>query len=180
MPLAYFITFSTYGTWLHGTHKGKGSVDRKHNQHGTPFVAPDTTRLSNADTAMTQPAYVLDEAHRNIVRDAIIDIATEKQWDLLVLHVRTNHVHIVIRAEREPGRLMSDLKARASRDLNRANLDPPNRKRWTRHGSTLHLFTPAKVNEKIRYTIDQQGHKMAWYEKGNPNSKKPRNEPRTK
>jgi hypothetical protein len=29
MPLAYFITFTTYGTWLHGTAKGNGSVDRE-------------------------------------------------------------------------------------------------------------------------------------------------------
>jgi hypothetical protein len=29
-PLAYFITFTTYGTWLHGN--GAGSVDPAHNQ----------------------------------------------------------------------------------------------------------------------------------------------------
>ena len=40
MALAYFITFSTYGTWLHGTTKGKGSVDREHNQHGCPSLRP--------------------------------------------------------------------------------------------------------------------------------------------
>ena len=32
MALAYFITFTTYGTWLPGSVKGKGSVDREHNQ----------------------------------------------------------------------------------------------------------------------------------------------------
>ena len=187
MALAYFITFSTYGTWLHGTQKGKGSVDRNNNQPGTPFVSPDANRLTRERATMTQPAYVLGETHRTVVRDAIIDLSTEKEWDLLALHVRTNHVHVVIRADREPGRLISDLKARASRDLNRAKLDPPNRKRWTRHGSTLHLFTHQQVNEKIRYTIDHQGRMMAWYEKINPQTNphnnprnNPRNEPRTK
>ena len=34
MALAYFITFSTYGSWLHGTKKGMGSVDREHNEYG--------------------------------------------------------------------------------------------------------------------------------------------------
>ena len=94
----------------------------------------------------------------------------EKGWDLLALHARTNHVHVVVSADREPGRLMSDLKARSSRDLNRAGFDSPDRKRWTRHGSTLHLFTMGKVEEKIRYTIDEQGATMEWYGK----------EPRTK
>jgi hypothetical protein len=127
MPLAYFITFSTYGTWLHGTHKGKGSVDRTHNKPGTPYLPTDAARHQRERASMNHPAYVLDLARRTIVRDAIIDISTEKHWDLLALHVRTNHVHVVIRADREPGRLMSDLKARASRDLNRAELDPSHR-----------------------------------------------------
>jgi hypothetical protein len=38
-PLAYFITFSTYGAWLHG--RGVGSVDKLHNEVGTPFLAAD-------------------------------------------------------------------------------------------------------------------------------------------
>jgi REP element-mobilizing transposase RayT len=165
MALGYFITFSTYGTWLHGTDKGLGSVDREHNQPGSPFVEPNAERMEDEWEAMTQPAWVMDAPRRKVVRDAIVEMCREKGWDLLALHVRTNHVHVVVSADREPGRLMSDLKARASRELNRAGLDPPDRKRWTRHGSTLHLFTVEKVQEKARYTIDEQGAMMEWYEK---------------
>jgi hypothetical protein len=35
-PLAYLITFNTYGSWLHGDRRG--SVDRFHNRYGTPRV----------------------------------------------------------------------------------------------------------------------------------------------
>src|SRR6266478_1713782 len=38
-PVAYFITFTTYGTWLHG--RAPGSVDREHNQPGTAFLPAD-------------------------------------------------------------------------------------------------------------------------------------------
>ena len=171
--LAYFITFSTYGTWLHGTDKGMGSVDAEHNGYGSPFIEPDAQRMNEAQASMVQPAYLLDAPRRRIVRDAIIAICREKGWNLLALHVRTNHVHVVVQAERDPGRLMSDLKARASRDLNRAGLDPPERRRWTRHGSTIYLFEEENVHEKIRYTIDGQGRMMEWYEKDHQ-------EPRTK
>lgn len=164
MALAYFITFSTYGTWLHGTDKGLGSVDARHNQPGTPFVEPDARRLQREREAMAQPMYVMDAPRRSIVRDAVVAICREKDWNLRALHVRSNHVHVVVGAAREPGRLMSDLKARASRELNRAGLDTPDRKRWTRHGSTIHLFTLEKVSEKVRYTIEEQGPKMAWYQ----------------
>src|SRR4051794_5003485 len=103
MALAYFITFSTYGTWLHGTDKGLGSVDRQHNVHGTPFVEPDARRERDAAERMTEPPYILGESARRIVRDAIVDICTEKGWTLRALHVRSNHVHVVVSADREPG-----------------------------------------------------------------------------
>ena len=164
MPLAYFITFSTYGTWLHGTDKGAGSVDRDHNTYGQAFVAPDPKRLDRARALMTQPPYVLDAARREVVLNALVTLCREKGWSLLAAHVRSNHVHVVIAADREPGRLMSDMKARASRDLNRAGLDPADRTRWTRHGSTRHLFDTVAVAEKIVYTLDEQGGRMAHYD----------------
>ena len=168
MALAYFITFSTYGTWLHGTDKGQGSVDREQNVYGKPFVAPDPHREREAAERMNEPPYALHERARIIVRDAMVDLCQEKGWKLLAIHVRSNHVHCVISAEREPGRLMSDLKARASRELNRLLVDSQT-KRWTRHGSTRHLFDDASVAAASTYTLDQQGPVMAVYDpRGEP------------
>jgi REP element-mobilizing transposase RayT len=166
MALAYFITFTTYGTWLHGTDKGMGSVDDEHNQFGTPFIAPDIDRFSAARDAMKQPPYTLDASRRDIDRDAIVGLAEGKQWRLWALHVRSNHVHVVVTADRDPGRLMSDMKARASRDLNRLESDQAERMRWTRHGSTRHLFEWSAVEEKVRYTLDEQGERMAYFDGG--------------
>jgi REP element-mobilizing transposase RayT len=164
MALAYFITFTTYGTWLHGTAKGKGSVDRKHNQFGEEFVAPNLKRHSVEQCVMSQPPYALDSARRKIVRDTIAGLCREKQWQLLAMHVRTNHVHLVVSADRDPDRLMSDMKARASRKLTQAGFETSSRKRWTRHGSTVHLFDEASVAEKIDYTLHRQGTPMAFFD----------------
>jgi REP element-mobilizing transposase RayT len=164
MALAYFITFTTYGTWLHGSAKGKGSVDAEHNVFGTPFVAPDAVREQQAREAMIQPPYVMGPAEREIVCQAIVQLAKDRGWNLLAAHARSNHVHVVISADRDPGRLMSDLKGRASRDLTLAGFDNAERRRWTRHGSTLHLFREEEVEAKIRYTLDEQGERMAWYD----------------
>lgn len=60
---------------------------------------------------------------------------------------------------------MSDLKARASRDLTRAGFETANRRRWTRHDSTKHLFREEEVAAKIRYTLDEQAPRMSWYAK---------------
>jgi REP element-mobilizing transposase RayT len=164
LALAFFITFSTNGTWLHGTSKGPGSVDDEHERFGTPFVAADPRRESVERYAMAQPPYELDAGRRTVVRDAIVALCAGKRWRLFALHVRSNHVHVVISAGREPGRLLSDMKARASRDLTRAGFDSAERIRWTRHGSTRHLFDPVSVEQKVRYTLDEQGERTAWFD----------------
>jgi REP element-mobilizing transposase RayT len=161
MALACFITFSTYGTWLHGS--AKGSVDSEHNAFGTPLLEADGPRENHVRDAMVQPPYVMSAAERDIVCKAIVELARERGWLLLAVQVRTNHVHVVISADRDPGRLMSELKARASRDLTSAGFDNAERRRWTRHGSTLHLFREEDVEAKTRYTLDEQGERMAWY-----------------
>jgi REP element-mobilizing transposase RayT len=172
MAIAYFITFSTYGTWLHGADKGMGSVDRDHNEQGADFVTPDPAVEQEACDAMAQPVYTMDAPRRERVRDAIVSLAKERAWQLLAVHVRSNHVHVVIRADRDPGRLMSDLKGRASRDLTLTGFENADRRRWTRHGSTKHLFTAEEVEDKIEYTLTKQGTPMALYDA--------RTEPRTK
>ena len=168
MALAYLITFTTYGARLHGS--AKGSVDDEHNVYGTPFIETDSERERRSKKTMTDLAYTMTPAEREIVRYAIVDLATERHWLLLAVHVRSNHVHIVVSAEREPERIMSDLKARASRDLSVAGFDNSARRRWTRHGSTRHLFDEEHIEAAIRYALDEQGERMAWYRK----------EPRTK
>jgi hypothetical protein len=168
MALAYLITFTTYGARLHGS--AKGSVDDEHNVYGTPLLQADAERERRSHTTMTEPAYTMAPVEREIVLNSIITLTAERRWLLLGAHVRTNHVHVVVSAEREPERIMSDLKARASRDLSFAGFDSVKRRRWTRHGSTRHLFEEEHVEAAIRYALDEQGERMAWYLK----------EPRTK
>ncbi|HEX4796841.1 MAG TPA: transposase [Humisphaera sp.] len=164
MALAYFITFHTYGTWLHGTSKGMGSVDLEHNRYGEEYVAPDAQREAKSREYMAQPTYIMhSKEQRAVVRDAIVSLCQERCWRLLALHVRTNHVHAVVGADRDPGRVMSDMKAIASRKLTRAGFDDAERRRWTRHGSTLHLFDEAAVVDKVDYVLNRQGAKMAYY-----------------
>ena len=163
MALAYFITFTTYGTWLHGSEKG--SVDDTHNVHGTALLENDDDRQIRAQDAMAQAPYVMSTEEREIVCKAMVDLVDEREWDLPAVHVRSNHVHIVISAPRDPGRMMSELKARASQDLTEAGFDDARRRRWTRHGSTKHLFRSEEVEAKIGYTLDEQGERMAWYAK---------------
>ena len=49
VPLAYLITFTTYGTWRHGDERG--SVDRAHNAYRTPHLAHNQRRESYEKSA---------------------------------------------------------------------------------------------------------------------------------
>ena len=91
-PLAYFITFTTYGTWLQG--RDPGWVDRQHNQYGAPIPQADTKRESAHRIKLRQAEYRLDEPHRAIVLRTILEVAANRKWRALAIHVRTNHVHI--------------------------------------------------------------------------------------
>jgi REP element-mobilizing transposase RayT len=161
VALADLITFTTYGTRLHGS--AKGSVDDEHNVYGTPFLQADPQRETGSHRTMIESAYTMTPAERTIVRDAIVTLADERRWLLLAAQVRSNHVHVVVSAERAPERIMSDLKARASRALSLAGFDNAERRRWTRHRSTRHLFEEEHLEAAIRYTLDEQGERMECY-----------------
>ena len=175
-PLAYFITFTCYGTWLHGDERG--SVDCAHNQYGTEFLPADQEARNQIQSAMREPPYSLDEPRRKIVLRAIIELAKTKKCQLFAVHIRSNHVHIVVRASQPIERVMNDCKSIASRDLSLAFPDERNRKRWTRHGSTRYLWTIEQLEQKIDYVLNQQGAPMERYPE--PESLEPPSEPRTK
>jgi REP element-mobilizing transposase RayT len=160
-PLAYFITFSCYGNWMHGDDRG--SVDRGHNRPGTPVLPPNAVLLNKRHRSLKAPPYCLDRDRRKIVLTAIREIAERKQWALFALHVRTNHVHIIVRANAVIERIMNDCKTAASRWLNNAFPDESNRPHWTRHGSTIYLWSDEQMAEKIDYVLNGQGQPLERY-----------------
>ena len=162
IPLAYLLTFSCYGTRLHGDKSG--SVDHAHNIPGTPPLSPNMQRVQAEQKRMREPAYEMDAQRRDIALRAIQEVCGYRGWSLLAAHVRSNHVHVVVHALVQPECVMNDLKSYASRRLNECGLDTPLRKRWTRHGSTRYLWQPEQVEAAIRYVVYEQGKPMAVFE----------------
>ena len=74
--------------------------------------------------------------------------------------VRSNHVPVVVEADVLPGKVMSEFKAYASRELNGLGVDGPDRKRWARHGSTRWLRKDEDVQKALQYVVDEQGEPM--------------------
>ena len=112
---------------------------------------------------MLQAPYVLDQTRRPVVLLALRRHCTQRGWNLLAAHVRSNHVHAIAEAAVRPEKIMNEFKAYASRELNRLGSDAPDRKRWARHGSTRWLWEDKDVGDALRYVIEEQGEPMALF-----------------
>jgi REP element-mobilizing transposase RayT len=157
-PLAFLITFRTYGTWLHGDERH--AVDRKHyHRYGTPDMAPNPKILENETAELKNPPVTLNRQQRRVVDKAIRDVCEHRSYFLHAVNVRTNHVHSVVTAACKPEHVMDSFKAYATRQLRKAGLLNDSVKPWARHGSTPYLWTEEEVRRAIEYVLYGQGDK---------------------
>jgi REP element-mobilizing transposase RayT len=104
---------------------------------------------------------MLRSNHRKVVCDVIVRHCNIRQWRLLGLHVRTNHVHCVVQASDPIDQVMKEFKSWATRTLRPNGQMPPSV--WTQGGSCKYIFTPSKLLEKLHYVIYEQGDMMEYY-----------------
>jgi hypothetical protein len=146
--LAYLLTWTTYGTWLHGDERG--SVDR-HNASPQMDYHPDRRAWQNhSRVRMTVPPLTLSPPQRQVVEQAILQHCSFSHWQVIAVNCRTNHVHVlVVPAGTKPERVMNELKAYATRALREAT--PTLRRTWTRGGSTRYINSQPTLDSAIQY-----------------------------
>jgi REP element-mobilizing transposase RayT len=156
-PLAYFFTWTTYGTWLPGD--GRGWVDKP-----GQFRAPDTKLRRNSQRRMTEPALTLDAEQRRIVEDTIAEHCRVRGWHLHGVNARSQHVHVVVSApERKPDDVMDQFKAWCSRRLKEHERSRPSAREmvrqnwWTQRGSKRLLNDGDALEAAVRYVLEGQG-----------------------
>ena len=154
-PLAYFITFRGYGTWLHGD--GRGSIDRNHNRFGTPRLPPNARRRELNYERLTSKPVRLSKKAREVVERAIREICRKRRWDLWAVNARTNHVHVVVTASCDADRVLIALKASATKKLREAGLCSGDVSPWARRGSKRRLWTEQDVINASVYVEYEQG-----------------------
>lgn len=59
----------------------------------------------------------------NAVLDSIREVCTHRKWNLRAAHVRSTHVHAVVKADDPPEKIMGDFKSYVSRRLNETGVD---------------------------------------------------------
>jgi hypothetical protein len=153
--LAHFISFHTYGTWLHG--REDGSVDRLHNVVGKPALRSDPDRVSLERSKLKHPPITLCAERRFVVHETIQDVCDYRRWALKALNVRTTYVHVVLAGASTPERAMNDLKAYCTRRMREAHVLAADLSPWSYHGSTRYLDSDNSLCRAITYVRDEQG-----------------------
>ena len=157
-PLAYFISFRTYGTWLHGDQRG--SIDRFHNQYRSPYIpANDSWRTYNERRLKAKPL-ILNARERASVKEAIRETCKIRKWSLLALNVRTNRVHSVVSANRRSDLVLNAFKANATRQLREDGLWIHPFSPWADKGSKRKLWNEQSVARAIDYVLYGQGDEL--------------------
>ena len=87
-PLADFLTWPTYGTWLPGDERGW--VEYRHG-----WQLPDPARKREAQARLTEDACLLDQDQRRLVELTIADHCRVRGWTLYTVNCRSNHVHVI-------------------------------------------------------------------------------------
>jgi REP element-mobilizing transposase RayT len=179
-PIAYFITWTCYGTWLPGDDRG-WTKWHKGDQLPQPRLA-DWCREQ-----MVEKPVLLSESQRKIVHDTVSRHCEIRKWHLHVVNCRSNHCHVVVTAPNYDGeqvrdqfkswckrKLKEDQRSKLPEGLRhaatnatskRSDASPPVSRSngakfrehwWTRKGSVRHLFDDDSLDAAVIYTLDAQ------------------------
>jgi len=155
VPLAYLITFRTYGTWLPGDERG--SIDRFHNEYQGPRVEPNEVLRNQHAKKLKGPPVYLNAQMRDLVRDAILEVCDHRGWKLHAIDVRTNHAHAVVAAIVSADRSLNDFKSYATRRLRERGAWTFDHSPWVDKGSKRKLWNEQHIYDACNYVNNGQG-----------------------
>lgn len=154
-PLAYFLTWPTYGVWLPGDDRGWVRYRRG-------FQLPDPVRELEATARMTEDACRLSGDERQIVEATIAEHCLIRNWSLHALSCRSNHVHVVVSASEHPAKVRDQFKAWCTRRLKEfhrlKNIDSLHVRVhwWAERGSSRFLNDSASLEAAVGYVLTGQ------------------------
>ena len=166
-PLAYFLTWTTYGSWLPGDERGW--VKR-----GKGYQLADPVVHSAAIRLMKEPACFLEERQQELVEATIRDHCDIRKWQLHAVNARSNHVHVVVTSTREPDDVRDQFKAWCTRKLKEQQRATITARRasegtdssnpaivirenwWTEKGSQRYILDEESLEAVIIYVLEAQ------------------------
>ena len=149
-PIAYFITWTVYGTFLQGDERG-WKKRRKGHQPPQPKLA--TWRRERLK-------YSIDASQLSAVESEIERLAAFRGWKVWAKNARTNHVHVVVMASGFSGKKVRDqLKANCTRVLRERWDKFVDRPVWTTGGDWQCINNENELEQTVLYVAQAQDRK---------------------
>ena len=161
-PLAFFLTWPTYGTWLPGDERGW--VEYRHGWKPT-----DESRRKDAAARMTEDACILTSAQRELVEATVRKHCAIRKWDLFAVNCRSNHIHVVLAGNRSPKEIRGQLKSWCTRRLKDQQLAigvavaDVRENWWAERGSGRYLNDEKSLEAAIEYVRDAQDNPIRYH-----------------
>jgi REP element-mobilizing transposase RayT len=138
IPLAYHITFGSYGTRLHGDERG--TIDRTMNKPGDPIVGRNEEWARMERALLKYPPVILSHEQRLAIELIVPDVCDRGGWVFSNVAARGDHVHVLLSTNRAPKAVRKWLKRWLGEELN---------ERWT-------------INEGKRWWVTGGSIKWVW------------------
>jgi REP element-mobilizing transposase RayT len=159
-PIAFFFTWSNYGTWLPGDERGWVEYRRG-------WQLADPIRLLEAQMLQTEDACILSLDERAVVNRAIADHCKFRGWQLHAVNCRSNHCHVVTGAHAKPDKMRVQFKAWGTRRLKEhaqehkhrspeALRRSSRRQWWAERGSNRWIYRLNELSNVVDYVLDGQ------------------------
>jgi REP element-mobilizing transposase RayT len=153
-PLAYFLTWTTYGTWLPGDERGWNRKGQGDIQRANPLF------IDMARSEMKEPEFRLAPEDRRIAEATIRDHCRVRNWHLHAVNARSNHVHVVVTAAGyKPETVRDQFKAWCTRKLKETGESATRTQFWTEGGSRRWINDEDDLEAAIVYVLDVQDRK---------------------
>ncbi len=124
-PIAFFITWTVYGTHLQGDERGWRK--RRHGEQ-----PPEPTMAQWRGDRLSHPVILLSLRQRTVVEAECRLHSDHRGWKVWEINARSNHVHVVVTAVGHSGKVVRDqLKANGTRGLREHHAEFRERPVWT-------------------------------------------------
>src|SRR3954468_24378092 len=141
MAIAFFSTWTTYGTWLPGDERGWF-------KRGNGILLNDEIARYQAAMRMMDSAITLQPQQRHVVEQTITEHCSIRGWMLHAVNCRTNHVHAVVTAEgRDIEIPREQFKSWCTRKLK--TTDPRRLDWWTQRGWDVFVDDEDELHDVI-------------------------------
>ncbi len=149
-PLAYFLTWTTYGTWLPGDERGSW--------HEGEFKSANQLFREIAASAMKEIKFLASQKDRDEIELTIHRHCEMRAWFLHAVAVRSNHVHVVVTATGYTPEVTRDqFKAWCTRRLK--TYHPRRTRFWTEGGSCRYINRETDLHTATQYVSEAQDRK---------------------